>query len=97
MDDVDRIVVVEDEHDLERTAGCGTPPHQPLVVRPFEWVGLPRCHHDVLCLFRPHAVAGNVLYVPFVPSELGHYFLYKNQAQATKPDTLRRSRRRGTS
>jgi len=47
VDDVVRIVVVEDEHDLERTAGWGPPPHQPLVVRPFERVRLPRCHHDV--------------------------------------------------
>jgi len=72
VDDVDRIVVVEDEHDLERTAGWGPPPHQPLVVRPFERVRLPRYHHDVLGLFRLHSMAGEVLHVPLVPSELGH-------------------------
>ena len=76
MDDVDRIVVVEDEHDLERTAGWAPSPHQPLVIRPFERVRLPRRHHDVLGLFRLHAVAGEVLHVPLVPSELGHTISY---------------------
>src|SRR5207244_848711 len=76
VDDVDRIVVVEDEHDLESTAGWGPPPHQPLGVRPFEWIRLPRCHHDVLGLFGPHAVAGQVFHVPLVPPELGHTISY---------------------
>ena len=96
MDDVDRIVVVEDEHDLERTAGWGPAPYQPLVVRPLERVRLPRDHHDVLGLFRLHAVASEVLHVPLVPSELGHTISYTrigpdHQAGAIRPQCGRRS------
>ena len=76
MDDIHSIVVVEDEHDLERTARWGSAPHQPLAVWPLERVRLPRRHHDVLGLFGPHPVASDMLHIPVAPPKLGHTISY---------------------
>jgi hypothetical protein len=92
MDDIDRIVVIEDEYDLERTAGWGPPSRQPLVVRPFERVRLPRRYHDVLGLVGLHAVAGEVFHVPLVPSKLGHTISYTRiRPRQPSPDTVHRA------
>lgn len=89
MDDVDRIVVVQDEHDLKGAAVWSSPPHEPLGIGPFERVRLPRRHHDVLSFFGGHAVAGEVLYVPVVPSELRHaLFLIQESVPCCQVDDL---------
>ena len=70
MDDKNRIVLIDQIHDLKKPAGGRRAPHQKLLVRTVLRIGFRCSINDVFGLLRCHAMLHDLGDVPLDPSEL---------------------------
>jgi hypothetical protein len=70
VDDVKRVVFIDDEHDLYESAAVSPAPYEPLVIALPLRVRRLRMAHDLLGFVRRDAMLRHVVEVPFIPAKV---------------------------
>jgi len=70
MDHEDGVIRVDHEHNLEEPVPSPWIPYQILLIVLDEWKWRPSAADNILSVLRRDAVAGQMFFIPFVPSKL---------------------------